>query len=90
MVFLITFVTFLLSKAGQFWTCLIDGVKDIVLICAYGGSLSTVQPQLFFLKITNEFVGKLDIFCVQFVGHVFFLYMCLITFIFLINFQEKM
>jgi hypothetical protein len=34
--------------------------------------LSTVQLQLFSSKITNEFVGKLDIFCVQFVGHVLF------------------
>ncbi len=43
-----------------------------MLICAYGGSLSTVQLQLFSSKITNDFVGKWDIFCVQFVGHVFF------------------
>ncbi len=66
-----------------------------MLICAYDGgcrgSLSTVQLQLFSSKITNEFVGKLDMFCVQFVGHVFFsVYVFIITLMFLINFQEKM
>ncbi len=39
---------------------------------AYGGSLSTVQLQLFSSTITKESVCKLDRFCVQFVGLVFF------------------
>jgi hypothetical protein len=47
-------------------------IEYCVDVLNYGGSLSTVQLQLFSSKITNEFVGKLDIFRVQFVGHVFF------------------
>ena len=50
-------------------------MKECCLLChiwANGGSLSKVQLQLSSSKITNEFVGKLTRFPVQFVWHVFF------------------
>jgi hypothetical protein len=67
---------FWLSKAGPldsgFWTCQIDGVKEYCVDMCLWRLVVNSSAQLFSSKITNEFVGKLDIFCVQFVGHVFF------------------
>jgi hypothetical protein len=71
--------------------------KNIVLICAYGGLwrlFVNISATAIFFKNYQWIVGELDIFCVEFVGHLLcsFPCMCLITLtlIFLIHFQEKM
>ena len=61
MVFLITFVTFfLLSKAGQFWTCLIDGVKEYCVVnCGLMAArcLNLSSATAISSKVTNEHIG---------------------------------